>query len=174
MDEPTQEQPRKKGGWPKGKPRGPRKHPVPTEPDTPPPAPRQEPPKAFTEPVEATVVYKTGQVSTFESSEFDISGPEYRFISYPEKRGHKILHIFQKSEIAAVSVMAPVAFFDKVPPAKQVDAAAPSRRDDSDPRTSLSPGHPRARNTQGPGGIPQSVIIGPDGVPEVHAAGVVG
>ncbi len=169
VDEPTQEQPKRRG-WPKGKLRGPRKPKV-EEPPAPPPISAQEPPKpkTFTEPVEATVVYKSGHSSTFEASEWEESDKEFRFTSYPEKRGHKIVHYFRREEIAAMSIMAPEAFFRTAKAEERPTVALPVKPQyiGGDPQVSIAPGNPRApmnraRAVTGPGGIPQSIVTETD------------
>lgn len=176
MDEQA-EDPKPKRGWPKGKPRGPRKkNPAPQAPPEPPATP--PPPKPFTEPVECTVVYKSGQISTFEASDWEERGDEVRFVSWPEKRGHKVVHYFRRSELAAMSIMAPVEFFDRkkpvqpdVPPPAAAAVLAPPREYVSgDPQISIAPRRPAPNRSTAASvnGVPRTVAKVYDTDGEVH------
>lgn len=116
MDEPT-EQPKKTRGWPKGKPRGPRKPlaapPAPPTAPTPfvPPEPtgakwepiREEPP----EPVSVSAVTNSGQQVMFYASSFLVQNGRYVFTSYPAMRGFKRITILKADQMASISVTAP-------------------------------------------------------------------
>ncbi len=111
MDEPT-EQPKKTRGWPKGKPRGPRKPPVlaptpagiaPPEPIYAKPAASSEPP----EPVSVEAITTTGQRVSFMASRLLIQNGRYVFTSYPAQRGYKRVTVLRADQMASFTVTAP-------------------------------------------------------------------
>jgi hypothetical protein len=117
MDEQTPEQPKKKRGWPAGKPRGPRKPsaapPAPTPAPAPfaPPeptravyeAPRTEPP----EPVTVDAVTISGKAVAFSASELLVQNGRYVFTSYPAQRGYERVTILRADQLASLSVTGP-------------------------------------------------------------------
>lgn len=111
------EQPKKKRGWQKGRPRGPRKPSV--APPAPPTAPipfasqeptgakwepiREEPP----EPVEVRAVTTTGRDIAFAASSFLVQNGRYVFTSYPAQRGYKRVTVLKADQLAMLAVTAP-------------------------------------------------------------------
>ncbi len=134
MDEQT-EQPKKKRGWPAGKPRGPRK---PKEPTAAPPEAtsgfitfvppeptyaklepsRVEPP----EPVSVEAITTTGQRISFAASGLLIQNGRYVFTSYPAQRGYKRVTILRADQMASFTVTAPedIAEMLKAIPAAEI------------------------------------------------------
>jgi hypothetical protein len=129
VDIPISPEPKKRG-WPKGKARGPRKPaPISSPAIDPPPAPTpappvydQPPPPAAADPeteVElcaVKVVTNTGQSYSLGCSAFSSNATGYEFVSFPRRRGYKVLTLLKADQIAILAIEAPEQFFQTLRP----------------------------------------------------------
>ena len=97
------EVPKKKKGWPKGKPRGPRK---PMEPLF------EEPPP----PVWVDGVMKDGSTFRFQCWSFDVSVTPWKFLSWAERRGRKVMRLISPTQLVSINIEAPEEMFSPQPP----------------------------------------------------------
>jgi len=171
----------KKRGWPKGKPRGPRKPRAEEPASMPPPSPPRAPAASY-EPVSASGVMKNGTKFSLRAIAFEREAGQWVFVSYPETRGFKTLTIYRLDELASISITAPERDFEglKAPapvqsytgdPAPQqsyvrgVPAASVPDYAGGDPRRAADPRANKAERVPRTDGapIPQSAVVGEDG-----------
>lgn len=111
------EQPKKKGGWPKGKARGPRKPKNAERPTVQLPSPTQVPnpgvpASSYSEPVEVRATLVSGEGFKFRCAAFSRENGSYMFVSYPEMRGFKEVTLLRISDVAAISICGPAEMLE--------------------------------------------------------------
>jgi hypothetical protein len=113
--------PKKRRGWPKGKPRGPRKpvafppsqEPIPTPAPSPPtPQPAYDP-ETEVELVSVSAHLSSGRDLAFRCSVWEEGPGSWKFISFPRRRGYKTLRVLRALDLASLEIEAPEPFFDK-------------------------------------------------------------
>jgi len=188
MDE--QPEPKKKRGWPAGKPRGPRK----PAPEPPAPSPPPEPPRApdaSYEPVQVSVVMANGVKSYFHASDFSRDPGSYTFVSYPPDvpRGYKRVTMYRMDEIGYISITAPEPYFERLKGPQPVESyvTEPQQPHQSyvrgvtptapeyaggDPRRGADAKANRSQRVSRPDGapIPQSIVVDDEGRQSVVGA----
>ncbi len=184
-DQPLEPQPKRRGGWPKGRPRGPRS----TTPSVPGSSPPSQPvATASYEPVQVEAITVSGERFSLAATSFSVENGRYLFVSFPEQRGFKTVTVLKADQMAMLKVTAPDEMCDRlksVPASAQLIAGSglvPEPVTYGPPMPLVKPnysgGDPRrfvppevAQDMPNPAGIPVSRISkGEDGVPEIIGA----
>ena len=150
------EVPKKKKGWPKGKPRGPRK---PMEPLF------EEPPP----PVWVDGVMKDGSTFRFQCWSFDVSVTPWKFLSWAERRGRKVMRLLSPAQVVSINIEAPEEMFNPSP-AQVAALIAPPPVPSSAPRVEVNPMLAEIRKNAGKAiskELPKSVLTDSEGRQQV-------
>lgn len=172
---PPQEEKPKRGRPPGSKTRRP--PPVIREPEAPPPP--------YRDPIEVWVTMKNGDEGNFFCKDYDLSGPVWKFKSFPPERGRETLRLINPSEIALLRIEEPEGWSSPQPTLPAWTPPPPSN-------AAYPPGYPQhtsgasygppvqpyvakdhlARRAEGGlvRGVPQSVILGDNGQPQTVGA----
>jgi len=153
------EVPKKKKGWPKGKPRGPRKGLIDRiykEPEPPPP-------------VWVRVYWKNGNLLRFRCWTFDLSVTPWKFLAFAEHRGRKMMWLINPAETFNVEIEAPDEMFNPSP-AQVAALIAPPPVPSSAPRVEVNPMLAEIRKNAGKAiskELPKSVLTDSEGRQQV-------
>lgn len=149
------------------------------------------PPAPYRDPISVEVTMKSGDTGNFDCVAYDVSGPTWRFKSFPPERGRQTVRLMNPSEVALIRIDEPEgnpSGFGLPPPPPQTYPAYPTGYQGGNPQHAApaAPSAPvsyvakeefikdqRARRAQGGiiHGVPQSVIDDDNGNPTVtHAA----